>query len=153
MPLFRGTQKGSVDQKWRLKLPAFVKRRLEDQYRTMDVFVTSLDGVRARVYPISNWEKVEAVLSEPSAGRPGDGARKRKLLKTANHYGSEEKVDRQGRLMIPAAMRTQMDLQGPVKIQWQTGHMEVMADKVYAADVEANMPTEDDLEFAADLGL
>ena len=153
MPLFRGTQKGSVDQKWRLKLPAFVKRRMDDQYRTMDVFVTSLDGVRVRVYPISEWERAEAVLSERSAGRPGDGARKGKLLRAANHYGSEEKVDRQGRLLIPGAMRSGSDLQGPVKIQWQAGHMVVMTEPVYAADLEANMPTAADLEFAADLGL
>jgi MraZ protein len=153
--MFRGTQKGSVDSKGRLKLPVIAKRRLLDRYGEMDIFVTSLDGVMARIYPIREWEKVEAVLSQRSSGpdQAGDGRRKKKLMFVANDFGSEERVDRQGRLLVPARLRDTSDLKGAVKIQWQSSHMLVMSEAKYNTEVEANKLTAADFDFAADLGL
>ena len=153
--MFRGTQKGSVDVKGRLRLPVIAKRRLMERYGAMDVFVTSVNGIVAKVYPIREWEQVEAVISRRAAepGQSGRARTKRNLMFMANHFGSEEKVDRQGRLLIPSKLREESDLRGAVKIQWQSNHMLVMTEAVYSAEVERNKPTADDLEFAADLGL
>ena len=71
----------------------------------------------------------------------------------ANHFGAEDTVDRQGRLLIPSTLREESELKGAVKIQWQSNHMLVMGEAVYNAEVEKNKPTADDLELAADLGL
>ena len=153
--MFRGTQKGSVDAKGRLRLPVIAKRRLMERYGAMEVFVTSLDGTAAKVYPIREWEQVEAAISRRASepGQPGRARTKRSLLFMANHFGAEDTVDRQGRLLIPSRLREDSDLKGAVKIQWQSNHMLVMSEAVYSAEVERNKPTADDLELAADLGL
>lgn len=153
--VFRGTQKGSVDAKGRLRLPVIAKRRLMEQYGATKVFVTSLDGIVAKVYPIQEWEQVEALCSRRATepGQAGRASTKRTLMFMANHFGAEEKVDAQGRLLIPSKLREESDLKGGVKIQWQSNHMLVMSEAVYSAEVEKNKPTAADLEFAADLGL
>ncbi len=153
--MFRGTQKGSVDTKGRLKLPVVAKRRLMERYGEMDVFVTSLDGAVAKVYPIREWEKVEEGLSSrPTDQGPAVSATtKKSFLLMVNHFGAEEKVDSQGRLLVPSSLRETSDLKGAVKIQWQSNHMLVMSETRYNAEVEASKLTPSDLALAADLGL
>ena len=153
--MFRGTQKGSVDAKGRLRLPVIAKRRLMERYGATEVFVTSVDGIMAKVYPIREWEQVEAASARRTteSGRPIKAKAKRSLFFIANHFGAEDTVDRQGRLLIPSKLREKSGLKGAVKIQWQSNHMLVMSEAVYSAEVEKNTPTAEDLELAADLGL
>ena len=153
--MFRGVQNGNVDDKGRLKLPASVNRRLRDRYHQADIFVTSLDGETVKLFPIREWESVEARLSEKSAGpdQALNGALKNKILFQANHFGAEETLDGQGRLLIPATLRDSVGMRGAVKIQWQSNHMLVMAEARYNAAIEEHTLTADDLQQAANLGL
>lgn len=153
--MFRGTQKGSVDGKGRLKLPVIAKRGLMNRYGEMRVFITSYEGTKVKVFPISEWEQKEKTLSQPGAGssQAGDPRSRQRILFNANHFGSEEKVDRQGRLLVPARLRERAGMKGPVKIQWQLSHMLVLSDANYNLEIEANQLTEADLDLAADLGL
>ncbi len=153
--MFRGVQNGNVDDKGRLKLPASVNRRLRDRYNQADIFVTSLDGKTAKLFPIREWESVEARLAEKSAGpdQALDGARKNKILFQANRFGAEETLDGQGRLLIPTALRDSAGMRGAVKIQWQSNHMLVMAEASYNAAIEEHTLTAGDLQHAANLGL
>ena len=153
--MFRGTQKGSVDGKGRLKLPVIAKRGLIDRYGEMKVFITSYEGTKVKVYPISEWEQKEKTLSQPGGGssQVGDPRSRQRLLFYANHFGSEEKVDRQGRLLVPVPLRESAGMKGPVKIQWQSSHMLILSDANYNLEIEANKLTDADLDLAADLGL
>ena len=153
--MFRGTQKGSVDGKGRLKLPVIAKRGLMDRYGEMKVFITSYEGTKVKVYPISEWERKEKTLSQPGGGSSqlGDPLSRQRLLFNANHFGSEEKVDRQGRLLVPASLRDSAGMKGPVKIQWQTSHMLVLSNENYDLEIEANKLNDADLVLAAELGL
>lgn len=153
--MFRGTQKGSVDAKGRLKLPVIAKRRLMDRYGEMKVFITSYEGTKVKVYPISEWEQKEKTLSQigGESSQVGDPHSRRRLLLRANHFGSEEKVDRQGRLLVPALLRESAGMKGPVKIQWQLSHMLVLSEANYELEIEANKLTDADFDLAAELGL
>jgi Uncharacterized protein conserved in bacteria len=64
--MFRGVQEGSVDAKFRLKFPALVRKRLLERYETGDLFITSLDRRDIKIYPLAEWERVEARLSDRS---------------------------------------------------------------------------------------
>lgn len=150
--LFRGVQKGNVDDKGRLKLPTPVARRLKDRYNQPDIFVTSLDGNEVKLYPVREWEIVEARLADKSAGGP-DGALKNRILFQANRYGAEETLDGQGRLLVPATLRDSAGMRGSVMIQWQSNHLLVLNEARYAEKVDANALTEEELQHAANLGL
>ena len=154
--MFRGVQTGSVDDKGRLKLSASVKRLLKDRYKQADLFVTSLDGKTVKVFPIREWETVEARLSDrsPSPEQAGSNQTKSKILFQANRYGAEESLDSQGRVLVPSALRESAELKGAaVRIQWQSNHMVVMTEANYNAVASRNELTSDDWAHAAELGL
>lgn len=153
--MFRGTQTGSVDAKGRLKLSAAVKRRLKGCYRRPEVFITSLDGKVAKVFPIREWEEVEAQLfgKSPGPAQQVSATVRNKILFQANRFGSEERVDAQGRVRVPAMLRDAAGLCGPVKVQWQSNHMLVLTEDLFNEAVEANRLSEDDMALAAGMGL
>ena len=152
--MFRGTQNGRVDAKGRLKLPAVVKRNLRQAYGQTEVFVTSLMGDLAMVYPITEWEEVEAGLNKKQSGPDGVKANsKNRMLFQANHWGLQGRVDAQGRILVPQPLRASAGMKGPVKIQWQSNHMLVMSEDRFNQAIKENALSESDLELAATLGL
>ena len=67
----RGFFSARVDEKGRLKLPAAITQYL-GALGENKVFVTTLNGSTARIYPISAWRQTENVLEE--AGEDADVA-------------------------------------------------------------------------------
>ena len=98
--MFRGNHPTRVDEKGRLKLPAEFKRRVDELYGPQ-FFITSKDGRRAEIWPLKEWEKIEAQLARLS---PMDPVRK-KFLDVTNYYGQMVEMDAQGRLLLPQLLR------------------------------------------------
>ncbi len=152
--MFRGAQSGNVDAKGRLKVSSLVQRRLQEQYESGEVFITSLDGVTVSVFPIKEWAAVESRLADKSTAgnQAADGAMKNKILFQANRYGAENTLDNQGRFLVPAVLRDSAGMRGEVKIQWQSNHMVVLSAANYEAAAAANELSGDELGRAADYG-
>lgn len=154
MNLFRGVQTGRVDEKGRLKFSALVKQQLETQYEDPRLFITSLDGEKVKVFPIKEWEAVEARLSQKSTeGKEVDGEVKDKILFHANRYGAEESLDNQGRILVPAVLREIAGMRGEVKLMWQNNHILVLSAKNFDEAAVEKRLTSEDLKHAANLGV
>ena len=154
MILFRGTQTGHVDAKGRLKLPARVRQRFKEAYAERDVFITSLDGKDVRVYPLEEWEAVEARLSEKTTeSKEIDGMVKNKIVFQTNQYGSEETLDNQGRLLVPVVLRETAGMSGEVKMVWRSNHLSVLSASRFEHEAESMALTSEDLRHAANLGV
>ena len=154
MILFRGTQTGNVDEKGRLKLPAKVRQRFENRYEDRDVFITSLDGKVVKVFPLREWEAVETRLSEKSTeSKDMDGEVKDKILFQANKYGSEESLDNQGRVLVPAVLRETAGMSGEVKILWSSNHLLVLSASRFEEVAEQKTLTAEESQHAANLGI
>lgn len=154
MNLFRGVQTGRVDEKGRLKFSALVKQQLETQYEDPRLFITSLDGEKVKVFPIKEWEAVEARLSQKSTeGKDVDGEVKDKILFHANRYGAEESLDNQGRILVPAVLREIAGMRGEVKLMWQNNHILVLSAKNFDEAAVEKRLTSEDLKHAANLGV
>jgi MraZ protein len=164
--MFRGTQTGSVDSKWRLKLPALVRTQMESKYGSLDVFITSFNGREARVYPLREWEALERMLSERSGvGNDLDGQVKSNLLFLANHNGAEGSLDSQGRILIPgplregSGMRSEIESKnggglettGEVFMQWDGKCLLVMGKAAYEDKVRAAQLTPDQMVYASNI--
>ncbi|HZS51764.1 MAG TPA: hypothetical protein VFA54_12935 [Bryobacterales bacterium] len=148
--MFRGTATVKVDDKGRLKLPAFVKERLDERYGANSIyFVTSITGDIVLIYPISEWERIEQTLSQA----PQFDKLKKKFLFQANQYGAEASLDEQGRLLIPAKLRDQAGMKGEVKLNWETNHIEVLSQARYEEEAERNRLTPEDFDNLAKLGV
>ena len=108
--MFRGNHPTRVDEKGRLKIPADFKREVDERYGSQ-FFITSMDGERAQVWPMPEWQKIEEKL----AAMPTAPAKK-KLLDRMSYYGQVAEMDAQGRVLIPQVLRESAKTVGDVVV-------------------------------------
>ncbi len=119
--MFRGNHPAKVEESGRLKLPVPFKQLL-DAANVTDLFVTSEDGERAQIWPLPEWEKIEAQLAKHSAMNDAVS----KYLDIVSYYGQQVKVDGQGRFMLPQLLRGAAKLEGDLAVMGKINHLEVI---------------------------
>ena len=129
--MFRGNHPTRVDEKGRLKLPAEFKRRVDELYGPQ-FFITSKDGRRAEIWPLKEWEKIEAQLAKLS---PMDPVRK-KFLDVTNYYGQMVEMDAQGRLLLPQLLRESAKAAGEVNVLGVQTMLEVVNAESFKAEMK-----------------
>jgi MraZ protein len=129
--MFRGNHPTRVDEKGRLKLPAEFKRRVDELYGPQ-FYITSMDGKRAQVYPLKEWEQIETSLARMS---PMDPIRK-KFLDVTNFYGQMAEMDAQGRLLIPQKLRELAKVMGDVNVLGSQTLLEVVNAELFDAEMK-----------------
>ena len=144
----RGSQITRVDEKGRLKVPADYKRQLDDA-GAVEFFITSKDGERAEVYPMAEWERIEAALD----AIPSTNTAKRRFLDVTNYYGQVATFDAQGRLLIPQTLREAAKLTGDVAVMGQRNMLVVVNDERIRAGFEHNPLSEADFAELAAAGV
>ena len=136
--MFRGSYPSRVDDKGRIKVPADFKRLIDERY-SAKFYITSLDGEVANVYPIDEWEKIEANLAKLSNFNPA----KQKFLNKVNYYGQEVEIDAQGRLLLPQLLRESAKLAGDVMVQGNLTYIEVRNKAISEALAKQEFTAED----------
>lgn len=130
--MFRGNHPTRVDEKGRLKLPAEFKRRVDELYGPQ-FYITSLDGKRAQIHPLKEWEKIEAQMAKLS---PLDPVRK-KFLDVTNYYGQVAEMDAQGRLLMPQLLRETAKVVGEVNVLGSQTFLEVVNAEMFKAELQS----------------
>jgi MraZ protein len=120
MDRFRGSSPASIDEKGRLKIPNLFRKQIEEAFGN-DLFVTSIHGKEARVYPLSVWQSIEERL----AAAPAVHRSKMKFLERVNYFGQQERMDSQGRALVPAILRETSGLSGDVVVTGNIDHLVV----------------------------
>jgi MraZ protein len=146
--MFRGNHPARVDEKGRLKLPAEFKRRVDESYGPQ-FYITSKDGKRAEIYPIREWELIEAKLAEIPSMNPA----KKKFLDVTNYYGQMAELDAQGRLTLPQLLRESARVTAEVVVLGSQTFLEVVNHDDFKAKLDTDPLTEADMTALADLGL
>jgi MraZ protein len=139
--MFRGSAPTKIDDKGRLKIPTQFRGTLEDEYGP-ELFVTSLKGDRALLYPLSIWEEIENRLAEKPSGDP----LKRRYLERVNYFGQQVKMDAQGRLVIPQILREKAEMNGDVVVSAQLDHLVVWNRDQIEQRLEEEPLTDQDLQ-------
>jgi MraZ protein len=119
--LFRGNHPTRVDEKGRLKLPAAYKHRVDEVYKAKEFYITSMDGKRAELYPLQEWEKVEAKIMAIPQMNPI----RRRLLELRSYWGQAASMDDQGRLLIHSLLRDSAKVTGEVVVFGMLTYLEV----------------------------
>jgi MraZ protein len=120
MDRFRGSAPASIDEKGRLKIPNVFRRQIEEAFGE-EIFVTSIHGKEALVYPLSVWQAIEErLVAAPAVHRS-----KMKFLERVNYFGQQEKIDGQGRALLPAILRETSGLTGDVVVTGNIDHLVV----------------------------
>jgi MraZ protein len=144
--MFRGNHPTRVDEKGRLKIPADFKRVVDELY-TAQFFITSVNGERAQIWPMPEWQKKEEL-----ALNSRDVAVKRWLDRTS-YYGQVAEMDAQGRVLIPQVLRESAKTVGDVVVFGKLNYLEVANHDLFRAKLEAEPLTVADEAALAALGL
>jgi len=145
--MLRGNYPATVDQKGRLKIPAAFLAELSelgDQF-----YVTSENGDRAVIYPMKEWNRIEARLAEV----PSHNKAKQKFLTRTNYYGQVVTLDKQGRLLIPSVLRESAQMQGEVDVLGYQNQLQVWNHTRFMDHLNASAITPDDEKALDDLGI
>jgi MraZ protein len=146
--MFRGNHPTRVDEKGRLKVPAEIKRELDEKYG-QQFYITSFDGKVAQVYPFEEWERIEQKLAGLSTFNPT----KKKFLDRTNYWGQQVEMDGQGRLLIPQLLRESAQLKGEVAVTGQLTYLVVRNLEQYRREIEEDKFTPEDEKTLDELGI
>jgi MraZ protein len=128
-----------VDDKGRVKLPAESLEWCKNS-NILKVFITTLDERSVRVYPIPVWKSTLNMLEAPGE-HAEEGAAMAFLAKV---YGGDADIDAQGRVLLPAALRSLLSLESqPVWVEHLANRIELTTKPVYdelLAAARANLP-------------
>jgi len=113
-----GHAPAKVDDKGRLKIPAGFRKVIEEKYGA-DCFITSTDGERAVIYPMPVWYDFQGRMAKV----PSTSQAKAKLLERVNYYGQVGTIDTQGRVLVPAVLRSVAGIAEDVVVLGNTDHL------------------------------
>ncbi len=146
--MFRGSAPAKIDVKGRLKVPTEFRRILEESYGR-EVFITSIVGQSAKVYPLQVWEEKERKLaSVPSSNRA-----LQRFLERVNHFGQQLKLDAQGRVVVPQILRERAEVLGEVVVSGRIDHLEVWNRERFDQKLDEEPFTDEDSDALAEYGI
>ncbi|HYG64595.1 MAG TPA: division/cell wall cluster transcriptional repressor MraZ [Thermoanaerobaculia bacterium] len=146
--MFRGSAPTKIDDKGRLKVPTDFRRLIEERYGA-DLFVTSVQGDSALLYPLPVWEEFEARL----LALPGTDRTRARFLERVNYFGQQVQMDNQGRLVIPQILRERAGMNGDVVVSGQLDHLVVWNHERFLNRLDQEPFTDDDFRALSERGI
>lgn len=137
--MFRGNHPARIEESGRLKLPVPFKQLL-DADNVTDLYVTSEDGQRAKIWTLKAWEQIEANLAPHTTMNEAV----EKYLDMTSYYGQQVKMDAQGRIMLPQILRSTAKLEGDLAVMGKITHLEVLNKTLFEQNLPAKTLTADD---------
>lgn len=146
--MFRGSAPAKIDDKGRLKIPTDFRRLIEERYGP-ELFITSVLGDSALIYPLPVWEEIEARLSAvPSTDRA-----KSRYLERVSYFGQQVRIDVQGRILMPQLLRERADMNGDVVVSGQLDHLVVWNHERFLSRLDEQPFTDEDFRALSERGI
>jgi MraZ protein len=146
--MFRGSAPAKIDDKGRLKVPTSFRQHIEERWG-QELFVTSVQGDKALVYPLPVWEEVEARLQ----GMPSTHSARNRYLDRVSYYGQQARLDAQGRIVLPQLLRTSAGMDGEVVVSAQIDHLVVWNRERFESRLAEEPFTEEDFGALSAAGI
>jgi len=137
--MFRGNHPARIEESGRLKLPVPFKQLL-DADNVTDLYVTSEDGQRAKIWPLKAWEEIEASLAPHTTMNEAV----EKYLDMTSYYGQQVKIDAQGRFVLPQILREAAKLEGELVVMGKITYLQVVNKSQFAQDLAARAISPDE---------
>jgi len=131
-----------------LKVPTSFRVLIQEQYGR-DVYVTSLDGESARIYPMPVWIETEKRVAEMASTHPA----RMKFLDRVNFFGQVAEIDAQGRVLIHPRLRESALMTGEVDVLGHQTFLEVWNHDRIVAKLTRDPLTSEELKALADFGV
>lgn len=124
-------------------------RRLIEEKHGAEVYVTSVTGESVRIYPLKEWELIEARLSI----LPSMDVARRKFLDRTNYFGQQSEMDAQGRVLVHPLLRQTAKVFGDVAVLGYLSYLEVWELEQFERRLQDNPFDEADEAALARLGI
>jgi MraZ protein len=145
----RGNKLAKMDDRGRLKIPRDFLKELREAYGPA-VYVTSITGQSAWVYPLPVWEAIESRLRDLPSTFKG----RQKYLSRTSYFGNEASIDAQGRLLIHPLLRTSAGLEGELSVLGQGDYLEVWSMSALERRIDSQGDlTEEEYDALAEAGI
>lgn len=116
-----------VDDRGRVKIPAQYLSTMKEQYGNQ-LYITSLNGDRVYLYPLSVWEGIEQSIEKIKVRTP----ELEEYISRTSYWGNEAEVDGRGRVLIPPDLRTESNLNGEnLRIFGKIDHMLIWNEAIF----------------------
>ena len=124
--LFRGQFTYSVDSKGRVSIPAKLRKHVSSEAN--DTFIMTIGTVNCiDIYPLDQWQQIEAKLLNLNAYQPKDGKFIRMILQNA----SDDTLDSQSRILIPQNLLQYAKIEKEVLILGALKKIELWNPKIF----------------------
>jgi MraZ protein len=118
--MFRGSFEHSVDSKGRVSVPSKFREIISERFEGKLILTMDLDNC-IMVYPVEEWERVE----EKIKALPQSQKEVKDYMRFIFSNASECELDRQGRILIPPALRERAGLNKSVMVVGIINKMEI----------------------------
>lgn len=146
--VFRGNSPTKLDAQGRVKIPAQHRKIFEEKYGP-EVFVTSITGKNVLIYPMQQWEEIEAKMQEPPRMVPA----KRLFLRNTAYFGQPATLDKQGRVVIHPRLRESAQIEDELSVMGALTHLEIWNDASIRTEVGDEPIGDEVMEHLAELGI
>lgn len=134
--MLRGASAINLDTKGRISIPVRYREELRgsDVVDSVASLVITVDIKSAclLLYPLNEWQKIEAKLLKLSDTNPTERALKRLLL----GYAHELELDSNGRLLLPPPLRQYAGLQKKAMLVGQLNKFELWDEQAWNKQIE-----------------
>ena len=145
--MFRGVQHINMDTKGRLAVPARQRESLLEQCAGRVVITIDTQSHCLTLYPLPEWERIEAEIQSLPALNPAVKRFQRLML----GYAADIELDGSGRVLLPQSLRDYAHLEKKIVLVGQGNKLEVWSEALWFAerdealrdsDPEAELPDE-----------
>lgn len=126
--MFRGLSQLSLDAKGRMSLPSRYRERLQSYCQGELVLTVDPAGGCLWIYPLPDWERIEAKLMELSSFNPSVRAVQRLMVGHAHDVG----MDGSGRILVPPTLRDSVGIAQKVALVGQMNKFELWDEAAWA---------------------
>ncbi|WP_111976821.1 division/cell wall cluster transcriptional repressor MraZ [Algibacillus agarilyticus] len=130
--MFRGSHLLTMDDKGRIAIPTRYRDLLQDECGGSVICTINLNQRCLWLYPLTEWEAIEQKLLKLSDMDPQQSRVKRLLLGNAN----EAEIDKNGRFIIPSALRQYANLKKQLLLSGQVNKFEIWAQDEWDQQME-----------------
>lgn len=126
---FRGKYDHTIDDKGRLSFPSRYREVL--QHYDSDILIAIPWDDHLRVYPLGEWEHLENKLRAEESEPPEDVDKMLRYFESASH---ECVLDKQGRILLPPAVRTDLGLKRDIVLIGMIERVEIWDKEKWKAE-------------------
>ncbi len=145
---FRSRSEHTLDDKGRLNFPSRF-RQVIGSYDSNDLMIT-IWGKHLRAYPVTEWEKIENQLLTKGRQEPGLASFVRLVVSGI----TECSLDKQGRLLIPVSLRSEINIEKDVVLTGMLDWVEIWDKDAWMIEHQATRDNFDSFdESLAKLGI